>query len=723
MSAFVKADADINDSASQNYEVLEGNNYEFILESGSLSLFADMQTGLFYIIDKNTGYKFYSIPQDTDSDKKTSKKDKLKYESQIVLEYTSEEALSQGNSTPSVINSKVGCVNKGTVSAKKIDNGIKVVYKFESIGMTIPVEYALIDGVFNASIVASDINEGNEFILCRVHLLPSFGAGNFNEEGYLFIPDGCGALVEFNNNCINNVYDAAVYGDEISVKKDQKESDTENVRMPVFGICRNENTLMGLITLGDTSASIDAYGGNDTCGLNSVYSVMNYRTIDSDEMISQSSSSRMIYRISDLHYDLKKYTVSYYTLSKDESNYNGIAKKYREYLKKEQNVSGSDNSSLINLNIYGAVETVGNFAGWRYKKLLPLTEYEQVSTILENLGITDTAIRYFGWQNDGAFNLRQVNKSKLISCLGGNKGWTKLQKYLDKNKITATYDIDFIRYRKGLFTSPTKTMFGKKAFQNEYLRSVYSTSLLIDSWLLLTTDKVQSNAKKYLKSLDESCKNLSLSTLTNLIYSDFGSKKGEYRSSFSKAVQNTLSLYKESGKIISGDEANAYTFAYLDKIYNTPTSTSGYKFFDKEIPFYQIALHGVIPMTVSASQTELNTDQEFLKAVESGSELLYNCMYNDASVVSTLRESDLYGSNYSMIKDKVVEQYSKYNDLFKQICDQEIISHREIEANVTETTFANGTDVIVNFGYDNLNVGDIKVDARSFAVRRGDGAK
>ena len=183
-----------------------------------------------------------------------------------------------------------------------------------------------------------------------------------------------------------------------------------------------------------------------------------------------------------------------------------------------------------------------------------------------------------------------------------------------------------------------------------------------------------------------------------------------------ETVYGTDPHRKSEGYLISGDNANAYAVPYLSKIYNAPTSTSGYKLFDKEIPFYQIVFHGYIPMTGAAVQTELTTNLEFLKAVETGSQILYNCIYEDSSVFRGLREEGLYSSTYTLWKERAARQYESYSALLSKVQNEPIIAHREVSKNVMSTTFADGTQVIVNYNKNSIKAGNIMVEACSFAV-------
>ena len=151
-------------------------------------------------------------------------------------------------------------------------------------------------------------------------------------------------------------------------------------------------------------------------------------------------------------------------------------------------------------------------------------------------------------------------------------------------------------------------------------------------------------------------------------------------------------------------------------IYNTPTKNSAYNMFDKEVPFYQIVLKGYVPMTGGTVQSEINTDTELLKAAETGTALLFNCIYEDATLVRGLREENLYSSTYTIWMDKAVKYYKLYNKLFNEIKNEAIVDHVEIQENVMKTTYENGKVVYVNYSKQDVTVEGVTVAARSFTA-------
>lgn len=696
-----------------------GNEGELIIEKGNFSMSADAETGLFKITDKSAGVSWSSVPENLDDDEISKKKDKLEYGSQLVLEYAYNAEFANTGKVETG-NSKVMCVNNGTVEVQEIDDGIKVSYYFERLDITIPVEYLLTDNGFKAVVCVDEIKEGKEYSIVAIHLLPSFAAADWNDEGYMLVPDGSGALIGYNCGMDSNQYRVSIYGEELATVVVQKKLLNETVRMPVFGSysSKDNKAFVGIITSGDSSAELMALSGNSTCGYNMIGSILKYRFYDSDTLLSQKNTSQLIYRLSAQKYSLKDYAVEYRLLSGDKSGYMGMAEAYRDYLVNDKGLKQISSEGLLNVDVYGAFETVGNFLGLKYKKLVSMTSYSEVTKLVDELeksGIDDVNLRYIGWSNDGIFNLSQMKKVKLLRVLGGKSDWKNMLSDLSETDTGITFDADLLLLRKGGSSLLTSSVFNKKMAQYQYMPSVHSTKLNVDSWYLLSSGRITASADSYLKSLiSNKISDVSLSTLTNTLYSDFNTKHGVYRTEVASDVEEILKAYSEKGIKVSGETANAYAIPYLSKIYKTPVKSSGYKIFTKEIPFYQIVLHAYVPMTVDAAQADYYDDYNFLKAVETGSELLFNGVYGDSVVFKDSLQENLYSSSLELWKDNAARQYKLYSELYNEVSELPITDHCDVAENVTKTVFGNSVTVYVNYSDSDVVLGGVTIPAKSF---------
>jgi hypothetical protein len=211
----------------------------------------------------------------------------------------------------------------------------------------------------------------------------------------------------------------------------------------------------------------------------------------------------------------------------------------------------------------------------------------------------------------------------------------------------------------------------------------------------LTPDILKSYSKLKLKTV-------SLGTLGKYNYSDLEEASGLYRDKFENTVIETLNSFKQSGIKVGVESANAYALPYVDVIWDMPIYSSGYDAYLTDVPFYQIVLHGLVTMTTPPVMQTIDSRVTFLKAVETGSELLYCGMYEQSSVLTGSRYDELYGTTYTLWEDHAIKDYKAIMPLLDKVYDQAIIDHTELSDGVIMTTFENGVRVVVN--YNNYEV-------------------
>ena len=127
----------------------------------------------------------------------------------MIISYTTDKRQQK------VTNSFVSCISRQAYTIKKIDHGVLVNYKFPSEGFYIPVRYILNDRGLNASILFSDIKENKDNKLDTISFLPYLGAGDMNDEGFMLVPDGSGAIIYMNNGKPTAMIIASRFTEEI----------------------------------------------------------------------------------------------------------------------------------------------------------------------------------------------------------------------------------------------------------------------------------------------------------------------------------------------------------------------------------------------------------------------------------------------------------------------------------------------------------------------------
>ena len=272
--------------------------------------------------------------------------------------------------------------------------------QYESKTLSTPVfrmslEYTLSEDGLVVSLPANGIRfDETLYKLQNITLLPYMGAGTYTNDGYTFIPDGSGALMDYADFSGRNTSIAGtVYGTDFAYQTLDGAANQDVMRMPVYGIVEtrqkikyveNEKTytetvettdpdtgevtteevektitveeavrvkenrgFLAIIEEGDALARIAAKHENQLHNYNSVQVTVNPRPKDSyvlSDSISVGSSSA-IEVVSDRKY-VGSYKIKYIMLTDDtvaeenniedyyETSWMGMARAYRDYLMK-----------------------------------------------------------------------------------------------------------------------------------------------------------------------------------------------------------------------------------------------------------------------------------------------------------------------------------------------------------------------------------------------------
>lgn len=711
-------------------DISAGQGYVLSCENDKAALYVDYETGSFYLKNKEDGFIWYSIPQNPEADIISKGVTKTETQSELIVEYISVED-ENSNSSTRVANSRVGCIQNGSISVANITDGVRVTYDFEQLELRIPVEYVLNGDTLEASIITDELEDGTKNLLISLKLLPYFGAAGNADNGYLFIPDGSGAIAEFNNGVIStSSYKKAVYGQDRAYYENNETAKNENILIPVFGTVYDEGSaLMGVITSGDGGASIAAQTGNSKNFYNTVYSEMMYRIYSVGQSLYVSKKTNDISTVTHTPFGVDKFTVKYFMLSGEKASYSGMAEKYREYLIEEKGLKQSPTAPSLAVDIYGALATKANTFGITHEKMRILTSFEDAKSIiekLENSGVNNFSVRYIGWNNNGVFNSEITDNAKPLSILGGKSGFLNLSDYLTKKGYKFFPVADTVTYQKsgnGISkrSDSAKSTNGDVALQKVYSIVTFEESSVYEPWLLIKPSLLTEVSQKFLNKYSTlGIESLSFSDIGEYIYSDFSKSDGIYKAKSVEYVEDMLRNADKSVKNLAVTGGNAYTLPYSDMVFSLPMSSSGYDIFAYDVPFVQLILHGYVSYTTPYVRQNFDMNYTLLKSIETGSDLLFSCVSDDSYPLSETRLSHLFSSESSLWMDKAAEYYKEYNSVAAKVWDSVIKKHECIEKDLFKTEYENGLSVYINYSADDITVDGITVSAGSYTVKEAE---
>lgn len=709
-----------NDKGPLQITGLDGAAAAAIREVASnekFSLVYDEKTSAITIENKNTGEQWSSIPKLAEGS--TAAQQAL-VQKQVQIRYSS--------GSEAVLSDLVKEV--GTLTPTLVDGGLKVSYEVKSLGISFALEYRLSTEGLEVNIPEASIKEWAKCKLVSIEPMPYFDAGSSDEEGYIVIPDGSGALIEFQKKHLQyfDRYYQSVYGVDpafasnikASVMQEEYEDiypyAKEKVALPIVGIHRENQGFLAIITAGDHDANIIASpSGFQNVPLYRASVEFKYRS--SDMIFIGDSGIIPVLQGARLIGDR---TVRYVLLEGEESEYVGMAGVYRNYLMNEQGVKEVvQEESPLRIHLVGGVmrdEIIGS-------SYLAMTTFKQAREIIDRFsaaGVQQLELVIEGWSDGGVFGKQPV-QFPVAKGLGGTTELKKLIEYAQSKHVQLYLDANYVKpfIPSGSYNASKEAIHGMTRQPVKFYEQDPATMQVKEgtSFHLLNPDKA---VNKYLKAELNQFKKLKvdglhLSYMGEELYSDLRKSSPIYRKDTIASWREAMEAVRTKVGQVSVDYGLAYTFGYVDRIVNAPMDSSHFIYEGSTIPFYQIALRGLVPYYGEAGNLGVNPQNEMLRMLEYGALPYYQLTYKNSSNLQRTPLEGLLSSDVHDWLEPAAELYNQAEVVLNQVAGKAIINHEQLEKGLYRTTFENGVSIFVNYGTEAKTVESTRIEAGSFA--------
>ena len=327
-------------------------------------------------VDKQSGAVWGQIPAEAQNgvtENGVKKKNHPQLESALQVNYQDPKSFDE-----ITLYSYTGAVQEGEIYTEKIDNGLKVIYEFTEFDIAVPVEYTIGEDSFAVTVDPKEIAEGEEYKVTSVALDPFLcGLKNNSENSFLFIPDGSGAIVEpVGEQAVGNVGSKEVYGGDLAYRKFGTSTTSEQIKMPIFAAKKGDSAVLGVISSGAPSASINWNIGSNDIGYSTVYPSFRIRGFKNIERPENFITTTTLgnFKVFDKGILTTPVKAEYFVLSGEKASVYGMAEKYRDYLKENFGLERTENKEVdASFKIIGATLQPDFILGIPTTKLFPLT--------------------------------------------------------------------------------------------------------------------------------------------------------------------------------------------------------------------------------------------------------------------------------------------------------------------------------------------------------------
>lgn len=703
---------------------------EVYAENPKLKLYVNKKNCTFAIEDKSNGKKWWSSYYNTDSSNKT----KLSRRSTIL---SVDVVATESKTVETSVRAYENNVQK---KCEKIENGVRFTFSYDKYSIDIPVEVRInSDGTFTATVPSADIQERNPettgadqtgYQLINVHLLENMAATAHDDEGMMIVTDGSGAVINYNNGTTtgdNNTYEAKVYGDDLAVGKLFAGAITERVTMPVMATIDKGRSagLVMIATDGDAYATEHAMvTGQNVTDLNSCWFEFSVRTTDKYFM-GNGNEPLTVYEANGIK--AGNLSVTYYPIYGDDLSYIDAVNVYRDYLINTIGVQKrtTADSAPYYLTLYGGTVKTQSVMGFPVDIQTAATTYKealQMIQSLENSGVNDIKIIYEDFNEAGIVG-KVAATFQYSSLLGGKNDYTEFRNYVESKGYDLFPSCDIMEFYKSgngySFTlNSSKQITKAYATQTPFELAFGLPHLTKATWTILSPYYFTDIFTKLADSFrDEGAKGISLNQGSYLLYSDFSRTNPDGRAYFVRedtqtVMKNGYQKLRDYGLKIMTENANQYVLPYADYIKDVPLYSSNYDIFDYDIPFAEMALHGLIPYTTKAINKSADAEELRLLALVTGTPIHYEMMYENPNKFADSEYDVLYYTNYTGWIDRSISEYRLFDDIIKSVSDAQITDFEHINDHELRSTFSNGTKIYVN-----TETGEIKVNNTSYDVK------
>lgn len=709
--------------SNEDLKQLTGSGWTKALENQYLSVEINFDNGNARITNRENGYVWSSCPKEeeiaADSSNDTWKNN---LQSPIVYNYVNDISQSDVN---------YGNVYSGNTDIRvyQLEDGVRVYFSFVDHHITLGYDLRLLEDYLEVSVPAnliSDtgavyqktesgsqvIDKSKTFVLTDFSIFPYLGAvyGESDTEGYLFVPDGIGGIMDFSveGNAMSQ-YVGHIYGSDLALLNNYDKtifSDMNQtfVHYPVYGLVREGNSFVAFIDQGDTQADIIAAKKGVQTGFHSVYSKFRYRL--KYKLVTNTATGDGYFTYSDFKIQDQRKILFHFD-SGAQADYVHMAKLYRSYLIQKNEITLQKQKEPEPLKLYLIGGDIQKSAV--YDKFLGATTFQQAGEILQSLkeaGVEDVDVIYTGWAKDG-LSVAYPDRFGIPRQLGGPSGLKELSGLV--------HDLGYQLYLQDNYTR----LYSSKgvSLRKDTVYNIQDNSIMNGSFAnaAFYEEQMERCAKKY-KSYD--LDGMEEGYLGWFLLSDFNKDNvmdretaRQMQITYAKelaAKYGTVRLYRPSAYLVRD---NVEFAMFPGQNYTN--------IIDRTVPFYAIALHGLVTYDLGSYNNDFcEPRRQFLEAIEYGANVQFHVTAEPTSKLMFGASFFAYSTEFAQWQEDIVEIYARYREFSEATAGKFIEERQQLAKDVVKVMYEDDITVVINYSSSDYTWQGTEVPANDFVVVR-----
>ena len=592
----------------------------------------------------------------------------------------------------------------------------------------VTISYRLDGGDFVVEIPYDQIRYRAEYPVTYVTVLPMFGAAGAEEEGFMLIPEGGGALIRYNNGKLKqNSYFANLYGWDYATERTEVVSETKGV-FPVFGMTGQGGSFLCIMEGAPSYGGIQA---DISMRYNSYnWACAKYHVLHSDRYNVSAKTERLVYMFEK---EVPDDTILQRYRFVDSDHYADMAAAYGDYLRSAHPELTDEvaQDMPVSVEMVGAIDkTVVKF-GMPMDSVVPTTTFEEAQNMisaLQDMGVKDLSARMSGWSNGGVTQ-KVLSSVKVQRQLGGEKGMKSLIESAKQKNVPLYFDgVSCFANKSGILQGFLPYRDAARFTTREQVR-IFPYSVITyqpeewrDPFYLAAPSYANEKAANLLAKLDkmDAC-GVAFRDIGSLLSGDYNPRNTTTREQVRQMNLDTLAAARDQGRAVMVKEGFDYVLPYADLITDMDLNGTDYSLIDDHVPFYQIAIHGAVNYTGEPINLTDDWQTELLRCAEYGAGLNFTFMNEDARILQNTFHSAYFGAQFDSWQQELEGLITTYQQDFAGLNQLRITGHEILADGVRVTEYENGARVYVNYTENGFFTDGRQIPARSYVVTGGEG--
>ncbi len=539
-------------------------------------------------------------------------------------------------------------------------------------------------------------------------------------DGYLLIPDGSGALVNFSTGEHDTgSLEMLLYSNDKTISNKETDLLEIDTLMPIYGICEGENGVLAIVEDGDALTRITA----EKAGIRSNYNLVGslYQlTNRANAMIGDGSVNTTVTVQQEAMYGGSLRTR--YVMLAGGGTYSDMAACYKAYLMQRDGMTltGVEGTPQMYLEVIGAITRTEAVVGIQYEGLEALTTFAQAQEILRlynEAGVTNVQMISLGALKGGLDNY-SLNGNKPLGVLGGYRGYAALEEaveaqggslYLAFNALTVPRESGrFNRNQRSARTLDQslakKYKYNLVTQKKEGLSNILSVGYLpeyVGNFVSRLTGKGVSN--------------FALEDMGNELYADYNKASTTLRQSAKKVTLDVLESVTDSGKLLlTAPMVDAVSQA--SGLVEVPLYANNNKIVSRSVPFLPMVLSGLKTYAGEAYNEVDNRQYVRLKVLETGAMPYFSLFYADNTMLRNSDYTYLTSNNYQLWLEDSVALWKECQTISQKVQGAHLTRHEEVAAGVYSSVYSNGCTVLTNYNSTSVTVDGQEIGAMDYAI-------